>query len=316
MKVLVTGAAGFVGSAIVRRLLSDGHEVTGIDALTDSYDVALKQRNLETLTDPSFSFVRADLLDVELGPLLQDVELVFHEAGQPGVRSSWGAEFPIYSRANVDATQRLLEAARGATALRRFVYASSSSIYGDATRYPVTELDLPRPVSPYGVTKLAGEHLTRLYATVFGVPTVALRYFTVYGPGQRPDMAFTIFAKAALAGTPLRVHGDGTQIRDFTYVEDVVEANLLVALGEVEAGSVFNVSGGTSATVRDAIAIIGAAVGHSVSVEYGPKVPGDVFRTGGSSEALRAATGWSPRVSLEEGLTRQVSWADHLVSQG
>ena len=243
MTVMVTGVAGFVGSALARRLLADGEQVVGVDALTDYYDPALKKANLATIPQEGFTFVEGDLNALDLDALLDGVVVVFHEAGQPGVRASWGDDFATYVNANVLATQRLLEAARRAPALRRLVYASSSSVYGNALAYPTTEDDLPRPHSPYGVTKLAGEHLCTLYARNFDVPTVSLRYFTVYGPGQRPDMAFTVFIRAAQAGRPMEVFGSGQQVRDFTFVDDVVDANLRAAVGDVAPGSVFNVSG-------------------------------------------------------------------------
>ena len=225
MKALVTGAAGFIGSTLSARLLADGWDVTGIDALTPYYDPALKRANLERLGG-AFTFVQEDLRTADLDALLDGVDVVFHEAGQPGVRASWGDEFGIYLDANVAATQALLEAAKRAPGLQRLVYASSSSVYGDAARFPVLEVDLPQPVSPYGVTKLAAEHLCSLYASNFGVPTVSLRYFTVFGPRQRPDMAFTRFLTAVRDDRPITLYGTGEQIRDFTYVDDVVEANV------------------------------------------------------------------------------------------
>jgi UDP-glucuronate 4-epimerase len=236
VKALVTGVAGFIGGRIALRLLADGHDVVGVDALTDYYDPGIKQANLQRVEHPRFRFVEGDLNEVELAPLLADVEVVFHEAGQPGVRSSWGRDFGRYALDNVCATQRLLEEARGAERLRRFVYASSSSVYGEAERYPTEETDRPQPVSPYGVTKLAAEHLCSLYAHNYGLPTVSLRYFTVYGPGQRPDMAFTRFCRAVHEGRQIELYGTGEQVRDFTYVDDVVEANLRV-VGDRERGA-------------------------------------------------------------------------------
>ncbi|MCB0969696.1 MAG: NAD-dependent epimerase/dehydratase family protein, partial [Ilumatobacter sp.] len=203
----------------------------------------------------------------------------FHLAGQPGVRSSWGSGFPEYTTRNIDATQRLLEACRGRSGLRRFVYASSSSIYGDAESYPTREDIRPQPVSPYGVTKLGAEHLCTLYATNFDVPTVSLRYFTVYGPGQRPDMAFTRFIKAAIGGRAVSIYGSGEQVRDFTYVDDVVSANVLAATRDVARGAVFNVAGGSHATVNEVLGILGELTGSALRTEHLAGAAGDVKRT-------------------------------------
>lgn len=312
MKALVTGAAGFVGSTLAGRLLADGHDVVGIDAFTDYYDPRVKRSNLRNLESPRFRLVEGDLNDLDLDPLTADVDVVFHEAGQPGVRASWGAEFGRYAADNVCATQRLLESAKGADHLRRFVFASSSSVYGDAVRYPCEETDLPQPLSPYGVTKLAAEHLCTLYARNYGVPTVSLRYFTVYGPGQRPDMAFTRFCRAVHEGREIELYGDGEQVRDFTYVDDVVEANLAVAAAEpsdLAPGAVVNVAGGASTTVNEVLALLGEISGTEVRVVRGAPVPGDVLRTGGSTHAIRKATGWLPKTGLREGLEEQYRWA-------
>ncbi len=312
MRALVTGAAGFVGSTLARRLLADGHDVVGVDSVNDYYDRQLKRANLGRLASTGFQFVEADLNAVDLPSLLAGTEVVFHLAGQPGVRSSWGSEFDRYVTDNVRATQRLLEAALHADRLRRFVFASSSSVYGDAERYPTEETDRPQPLSPYGVTKLAAEHLCTLYARNQAVPTVSLRFFTVYGPRQRPDMAFTRFCRAVSDGREIEVYGTGEQVRDFTYVDDVVEANVQVGtadIGSVPAGSVFNVAGGSSTTVNEVLALLGEISGRAVRVVRGAPVLGDVLRTGGSTEALGKATGWMPRVGLREGLEEQYRWA-------
>jgi len=253
--------------------------------------------------------VEADLNAVDLAALLADVEVVYHQAGQPGVRKSWGTDFDEYLHGNVGATQKLLEAALRAPRLTRFVYASSSSVYGNAMRYPTREDDRPQPLSPYGVTKLAAEHLCVLYAQNYGLPTVSLRYFTVYGPRQRPDMAFTRFCTAVRDGAEIPVFGTGEQVRDFTYVDDVVEANVRVATADVAAGAVFNVAGGTSTTVNEVIELLGEISGRVPAVRRGDPVPGDVERTGGSTDAIAAATGWTPTVTLREGLTEQYKWA-------
>lgn len=314
MTVLVTGVAGFVGSRIARRLLDDGVAVVGIDALTDYYDVELKKRNLAPLEADGLQFVRADLVHADLPELLRGVEVVFHEAGQPGVRKSWGEHFDEYADANVLATQRLLEACRSANSLRRVVYASSSSVYGDAESYPTHEETLPRPKSPYGVTKLAAEHLCSLYAQNFGLPTVSLRYFTVYGPGQRPDMAFTRFCAAAVRGERIDVYGTGEQVRDFTYVDDVVDANLRAMSVDVTPGRVYNVSGGSNASVNQALAILTDLAGAPLDVHRGEPALGDVARTGGSAERIRHELGWTPRTSLADGLAAHYTWARDILS--
>jgi UDP-glucuronate 4-epimerase len=317
VKALVTGVAGFIGSNIARRLLTDGHDVVGVDALTDYYDPQIKRSNLRRADDPRFRFVEGDLNTLDLASLLADTEVVFHEAGQPGVRSSWGRDFGRYASDNICATQRLLEEARQSGSLRRFVYASSSSVYGNAERYPTEETDRPQPVSPYGVTKLAAEHLCSLYAHNYGLPTVSLRYFTVYGPGQRPDMAFTRFCRWVHAGSPIQLYGTGEQIRDFTYVDDVVEANLRVGdadTAQVPAGAVYNVAGGSSVSMNEVLELLGTISGKEVRVERSAAVPGDVLRTGGTTDAIRRATGWDPKVGLREGLEEQYRWASTVLA--
>jgi len=307
MKALVTGAAGFVGSSITARLLAEGWEVRGVDAMTDYYDVALKEENLARLGG-AFSLERASLLDLDLGAVLDGVDVVFHEAGQPGVRSSWGTEFGVYLDANVAATQALLEAARRAPGLQRLVYASSSSVYGDAERFPTSELDRPAPISPYGVTKLAAEHLCSLYASQFGTPTVSLRYFTVFGPRQRPDMAFTRFLTAAATGREITVFGTGEQVRDFTFVDDVVEANLRAATADLKPGTVLNVAGGTHVSVNEVLEEIAGLAGGPLDVRRVARCDGDVTRTGGDATRAAELLGWSPRVGIAEGLARQWEW--------
>jgi UDP-glucuronate 4-epimerase len=310
MTVLVTGVAGFIGSTLAERLLRDGHEVVGIDNFSDYYDREIKESNLSCLAGAdAFTFMEEDLNKADLRALLGGVEVVYHQAGQPGVRKSWGNDFANYVDANIVATQRLLEAVRcSAGSLTRFVYASSSSAYGNADRYPTRETDRPQPRSPYGVTKLAGEHLVNLYAANFGVPAISLRYFTVYGPRQRPDMAFNRFISLARRGLPLPVHGDGSQIREFTYVEDIVEANVRAGLASVEPGTVVNLSGGTSISVNEVLGLLEKIHGEPLQVTRGQPALGDVFRTGGSTERAKALLGWEPRVGIETGLALEYDW--------
>lgn len=304
---LVTGAAGFIGSRLVERLVGDGWRVTGIDSFSPYYDVSQKRANAARVEAATGVRIQElDLLDADLTLLLEPIDVVFHQAGQPGVRASWDG-FASYVTVNVDATQRLLEAARKQS-LHRFVFASSSSVYGDAEAYPTEESALPRPMSPYGVTKLAAEHLCGVYARNWAVPTVSLRYFTVYGPGQRPDMAMHKLVEAALSDRLFQLYGDGEQIRDFTFVDDIVAANLAVATAPVLPGSVYNVAGGGSHSMNEVISLIERILGRPIRVERGPAQAGDVQRTGGSVRALQGATGWKPNVTLEEGLTRQVEW--------
>lgn len=308
MKALVTGAAGFVGSTLCTRLVHEGHEVVGVDSLTDYYDVGIKSGNVHRLEQSGVEFIEADLNSIDFPTSIGEVDFIFHQAGQPGVRRSWGSEFQEYTQANVQATQRLLEWAKTMPDLKKFVYASSSSVYGDAEAYPTHETDRPQPLSPYGVTKLAAEHLCSLYATNFGVPTVSLRYFTVYGPGQRPDMAFTRFVKAAVTGGKIEIYGDGNQVRDFTYVDDVVAANIRAALAPTVSGVVYNVAGGSNVSMNEVLDLLRKLTGSRLHVEYVGAVAGDVRRTAGSIDRIVSDLGWKPKISLEEGLERHLAW--------
>lgn len=316
MRCLVTGCAGFIGSHLSEHLLRQGHDVLGVDCFTDFYRRAIKESNLSWLrAQPSFRFIEADLLEMDVAGLLEGIEWVFHQAAQAGVRASWGEEFGIYTRNNILATQRLLEAARDAPRLRAFVYASSSSVYGDAERYPTPEEILPQPISPYGVSKLAGEHLCRLYARQFGVPAVSLRYFTVYGPRQRPDMAFHRFIRAMLAGEPLTIYGDGSQTRDFTYVDDIVEANLLAA-ERGRAGEVYNIGGGSRVTLNEVIAILEELVETAARRRWLDPQKGDVRHTAADIRKAEDELGYRPAHSLRQGLAEEVKWLRYLLSQG
>ncbi len=308
MGTLVTGGAGFIGSALVTRLADRGHEVLIADALTPYYDPAQKRANLAPLLGrPGVRVVVVNLVDGDLEPLLDDVDVVFHLAAQPGVRRSWG-DFGTYAAANITVTQRLLEAVLRRGGIRRFVYASSSSVYGNGARGGSAETDRPQPFSPYGVTKLAAEHLCRAYAENFGLPTVSLRYFTVYGPGQRPDMAFHRLIEAARAGTPFPLYGDGRQVRDFTYVDDVVAANLAAVTADPPPGTVVNVAGGSATTMLEVVELIGEVVGRPVGIDAHPPQPGDVRATVANTHLAARVLGWQPQTDLRTGLDRQVAW--------
>lgn len=283
--------------------------MVGVDSLTSYYDVSLKTANLDRLTHERFRMVQGDLATIPLESLLHEpFHAIFHLAGQPGVRASWGSEFSSYTANNVDATQRLLEAVLRSGHATRVIYASSSSVYGQAERYPTGEDVLPRPFSPYGVTKLAGEHLVGLYRENFGLDTTSFRFFTVYGPRQRPDMAFTRFLKAAVAGEAVGVFGSGEQIRDFTYVDDIIAALIQASVSTDALPRVMNLSGGSSVSVNEIIATIEEITRAPVKVRHETAVKGDVTRTGGDSTLAKNSLGWVPEVSLAEGLNRQLQW--------
>lgn len=308
MRALVTGVAGFIGSAVADALVLDGHEVRGIDGFTSSYDPVLKRSNVsDLLGGPRFELLELDLRWADLRPALAGVDIVFHLAAQPGVRGSWGQGFEIYDQSNVLATQRLLEAARHEV-LRRFVFASSSSVYGNTSADLVTEDDAPRPNSPYGVTKLAAEHLCSLYAANWGVPAVSLRYFSVYGPRQRPDMAIHRMLDSALAGDRFPLYGTGAQSRDFTAVADVVGATLAAACADVRPGTVLNVASGTTVAVRDLVDLASSVLDREIRLEHMPAQKGDVDRTRASIDRAQRLLGWTPRVDLRSGLEGQVAW--------
>ncbi|MEU1852535.1 NAD-dependent epimerase/dehydratase family protein [Streptomyces sp. NPDC019990] len=302
----MTGAAGFIGSHLCAHLLSHGDEVVGVDAMTDFYAPARKRANLGPLLDRAgFAFRPADLLRVPLEPVVAEADVVYHLAGQPGVRGSWGPEFALYVERNVLVTQRVLEAAH-ATGLRRLVYASSSSVYGDAEAYPTRETVRPRPVSPYGVTKLAAEHLCEAYRAAFGVPVASLRLFSVYGPGQRPDMAFSRLVAAAFSGRPFPLYGGGGQSRDFTYVADVVTAMRDAALSSWSG--VANVGGGCEVTMNEAVALL-RLLGAPVRVVRVPSRPGDARRTAADITRAHEAFGYRPSTGLRDGLAAMVTAA-------
>ncbi|CCU81045.1 UDP-glucose 4-epimerase [Halanaerobium saccharolyticum subsp. saccharolyticum DSM 6643] len=309
MQHLITGAAGFIGSNLAKELLEKGEEVIGIDCFTDYYSRDLKEKNIENiLNDPKFSFLEKDLLQVDLKKLLKDIDYVYHQAAQAGVRSSWGEDFEIYNQNNILLTQKLLEAAREAKQLKKFVYASSSSVYGDTDQLPMQEKNRLQPVSPYGVSKLAGENLTYLYHKNFKVPTVSLRYFTVYGEGQRPDMAFHIFTKAFLTGGEINIFGDGKQSRNFTYVGDIARANILAA-EKAPAGEIINIGGsGKGIVLNDTLDLIKELTNCDTKINYIEKVKGDVKHTSADTSKAEKLLGYQPQVSFKEGLKREVEW--------
>jgi len=308
----VTGVAGFIGSHLCEYLIEKGFEVVGIDSFMDYYPRSIKEANIADLRkDQNFEFVEASLLEVDLAELLDGIDVVFHQSAQAGVRASWGQTFKIYSDNNILATQKLLEACRKSP-VRKFVYASSSSVYGDTKDLPMRESSLPCPVSPYGVSKLAAEHLCFLYYKNFGIPAVSLRYFTVYGARQRPDMAFHRFFRWALEDKPLEVYGDGEQSRDFTHVTDIVEANWL-AFEKALPGEVFNIGGGSRITLNEVIEIIEEIVGRELEVYYQGVQKGDVRHTLADMTKAKEKLGYKPKVSIQDGLKTEYEWIRSLV---
>jgi len=307
MKALVTGAAGFIGSHLSGTLLDRGAEVVGLDCFIDYYPRVLKEANLDNNRHRrEFRFVETRIQDADLPSLLDGVTHVFHLAAQAGVRKSWGSDFTIYTENNVEASQQLLEACVGLP-LHRFVYASSSSLYGDNVAMPMREDALPQPVSPYGVTKLAAEQLCYLYQVNHGVPTTSLRYFTVYGPRQRPDMAFNRFIRAALAGQPITLYGDGEQTRDFTYVADAV-AGTIAAGDRGVPGRAYNLGGGSRVTVNHVLDIIGRVTGRTLTIRREAAQKGDMRDTYADTSLAKADLGFAPGVSLEEGIEAEYRW--------
>jgi nucleoside-diphosphate-sugar epimerase len=307
MRALVTGVAGFVGSHLAERLLDGGAEVLGIDCFTDYYARQLKEANLGPLRARNrFSFAETTIQAAPLERLLDGVTHVFHLAAQAGVRKSWGRDFQIYTTNNVEATQVLLEACVGKT-LARLVYASSSSVYGDAVAIPMREDAVPQPLSPYGVTKLAAEHLCHLYSANHGVPATSVRYFTVYGPRQRPDMAFNRFLRAALQGNSITVFGDGGQTRDFTFVADAVAATMAAGDRGVP-GRAYNIGGGSRVSLNEVLDIVGRVTGKVLQINRGPAQKGDMRDTYADTSLAKADLGFRPTVSLVDGLAEEYRW--------
>ncbi|MEL6494410.1 MAG: NAD-dependent epimerase/dehydratase family protein [Cyanobacteria bacterium J06623_7] len=310
---IVTGVAGFIGSHLAEALLNQGVKVVGIDQLNDYYAPQLKQRNLAPILEhPHFRFIKADIQELDWRELLQSVEVVYHQAAQAGVRASWGAGFRNYTEQNINATQTILEAAKQTKSLKRIVYASSSSIYGNAVTMPTPETLCPQPVSPYGITKLAGERLCWLYQQNFAVPVTALRYFTVYGPRQRPDMAFHKFFKAAIEHQAIDIYGDGQQTRDYTFVRDIIAANL--AAGEIPKaiGEVFNIGGGSRVTLIELLDLLERVMGKPIKRNYLANAVGDARHTSADITKAQNILDYKPQVSLQEGLTQEWHWIKDL----
>ncbi len=305
-EILVTGAAGFIGSHLCEKLLEKRYKVLGVDSFTDFYPKIIKKRNIElSLKKSNFEFVETDILN--LTSIGKDIEYIFHTAAQAGVRTSWGKNFDIYTRNNILATQHLLELCKNHKKLKKFIYSSSSSIYGDAETLPTKEDTVPNPVSPYGVTKLACEHLCQLYNKNFGIPVICLRYFTVFGPRQRPDMAFHRFIKSTMSGKPIIIYGDGEQSRDFTYVSDVVEANIL-AMENNAKEIIFNIGGGNYATVNQILEILKGLLGFKFKVRYEEKAKGDVRNTKADITRAKRELGFNPAFDLKYGLKYETEW--------
>ena len=313
MKALVTGVGGFIGSTLADQLLADGADVVGIDSFTDYYPRALKERNLSAAKrHPRFGFIESRIQDADLRTVMADCTHVFHLAAQAGVRKSWGRDFGVYTSNNVEATQILLEACIGLP-LERVVYSSSSSVYGDNVALPMREDALPQPVSPYGVTKLAAEQLCHLYFVNEGVPAVSLRYFTVYGPRQRPDMGFHQFLRATLLDQPITVYGDGEQTRDFTFVHDAVAANVAAATRSIP-GRVYNIGGGSRVSINEVLDMIARVSGRRPRVNVDPAQKGDMRHTYADTSLARADLGFVPRVGLEEGVAAEHKWLAEILS--
>ncbi len=310
---VVTGAAGFIGSHVAETLLKQGEQVIGIDHFNDYYNPELKRQNISGfLNHPNFKLIDGDIQFLDWNLLLEDVDVIYHQAAQAGVRASWGTSFRAYTERNINATQVILEAAKDAKNLKRFIYASTSSIYGNAETLPTSETIAPQPVSPYGITKLAAERLGGLYHDNFGVPFCALRYFTVYGPRQRPDMGFHKFYKAAIEGKAIDVFGDGRQTRDFTFISDAVAANLAAANCDKANGQIFNIGGGSRVVLEDVLDLMGEIMGEAIVRNYIDQARGDARHTAADVTKAKQILGFTPKVSLREGLTYEWEWIQTL----
>ncbi len=310
---IVTGIGGFIGSHLAESLLKKGYSVIGIDQFNDYYNPSFKRKNTEHLLQyPAFKLIEEDIQALNWHELLKDVEVVYHQAAQAGVRASWGEGFRNYTERNINATQIMLEAAKETPSLKRFVFASTSSVYGNAETMPTPETICPQPVSPYGITKLAAERMCWLYLQNFGVPVTALRYFTVYGPRQRPDMAFHKFFKAAIIDEPISIYGDGQQTRDFTFVSDIVAANLLAGEVPEAIGEVFNIGGGCRVVLADVLTTMEKIMGKPLQKNYIDRARGDARHTSADISKAKKILGYKPEVSLAEGLAQEWLWIQPL----
>lgn len=313
MNCLVTGTAGFIGSHLSRRLLKEGFSVIGVDSFTDYYPRWIKERNLSTLkSENNFSFLEEDINSLDLNRLLQNVDCVFHLAAQAGVRASWGQSFSEYIRNNIEATQRLLEESKEQP-LHKFIFASSSSVYGYCPELPMSESSPLLPYSPYGVTKLAAENLCYLYSKNYGVPTISLRFFTVYGPGQRPDMAFHKFFKSTSENKPITVFGTGEQTRDFTYINDIIDA-IFACIAHGQTGETYNLGGGNRKMLKDLLPLFEEICGKKISVKWEEKQKGDVPHTLADIQKAKKDLGFAPRTAIDEGLSEEWRWIKNLYS--
>ncbi len=309
MKIIITGCAGFIGSHLTEFLLSKNYEIIGIDAFIDNYDVNQKKNNLKGFID-KITFYNKNILDMDISSIVPEEEefVIYHLAALPGVRTSWGKKFENYTKNNILATQYLLESVKDRKNLKRFVYASSSSIYGNALKYPTSEDTVPNPISPYGLTKLSGEYLIKLYNENYGLPYTIFRFFTVYGPRQRPDMAFHIFMKAILNNQPITVLGDGSQTRDFTYVEDIITPLYLSMENENALNTIFNIGGGHRIDLMSVIKMIFDIAGKETRIVYKEKSKGDVKDTSADVSLLMEKLNYKPKWELKDGLRKEWEW--------
>jgi len=319
-RVLVTGCAGFIGSILSEKLIEQGYEVIGIDCFTPYYSIALKRFNLKNLTKSErFSLLEVDLSEIPLYSLVsivKGVDYIIHEAAQPGVRNSWGESFQEYVRHNIITTQKLLEAIIKIGRCRHFIYASSSSVYGNIMNSPLKEDMIPKPYSPYGVTKLTAEFLCQTYLENFNLPITILRYFTVYGPRQRPDMAFHKFAKALLSGEVIEIYGCGDQVRDFTYVDDVAEATISTIESKESIGEIINVGSNNPIKLIDAVKIIADIIGVEPKYRFSKELKGEVKSTYADISKAEKILGWKPKITIKEGLEKEIMWIKHVMSLG
>ena len=304
----MTGVAGFIGSSLAEKLLKENFKVVGIDCFTDYYSKNIKKKNLTNcLKNEHFTFIQKNILELDLEPIIKNSQCLFHQAAQPGVRASWGSQFDTYVKDNILVTQKILESAKEVKTLEKIVMASSSSVYGNQEGKMIEESTLTKPISPYGATKLAAENLGNLYAENFDLPVISLRYFTVYGPRQRPDMAFSKFIRSNISNKEIEVFGDGNQIRDFTYISDIVEANILSMNSSSKSG-IFNIGGGSTHSVNQILEMIKNITGNENIIKFKPKQNGDVFKTESDIEKARKNLNYSPKIDIKKGLENQFQW--------